>query len=178
MCSEICVLPCNYKIMHSGSRVIVGTCTYLIVVFLVATCGQTTSFQYWTCLAALSALLLIVLLVPDADRVTLEAFSEGTTVASAIPLQFYNVLAPSLDRLTAVVRGDDSGGETHTTDLEPASYTGPDDALTLHGSDGSVDKDKFNAMKLDYKRIVLLLCRMKHIAPVAHDSLVRAMGAC
>lgn len=109
------------------------------------------------------------------------AETEGTSKSSleSLPWGVYNVISPGLEKLTGVIRGDaGSSGEQTTTDLTLSLYAGAEDGPTLHAKDGTVDAEKFKDMKQAYKRIVILLCRMKHMAPSAHDELLTAIADC
>lgn len=147
---------------------------------------------------------LIIVAVLAADVRHLEAFQEQVNTLQSIPWTVYSTLAPGLEKLTSVIRGDAGAVDVPNTDLTVDRYSGneytddvknkdgkidPDkvaakklayaqDATTLHGADGELDTEKFKAMKLAYKQIVVLLCRMKTIAPASHDALVTAIGGC
>lgn len=110
----------------------------------------------------------------------IEAFEDAVKqpVADAlttIPWKVYGSLAPTLERLTGTIRGDAGDVDSKTTDLTVAIYRS--DPL-LQGEDGKLDQAKFDAMRLQYKQIVVFLCRMKGLAPSAHDTLVKALGGC
>lgn len=131
-------------------------------------------------LGVVISLVVIVLLAADDcrhARRSFEGFEEQvSTTIQALPWAVYNALAPSLERVTSVIRGDaGTSAEATTTDLTADLYAGAADQA-LHGADGSVDPDKFASMKLDYKQIAVFLCRMKSIAPEAHDAILTAMG--
>lgn len=115
---------------------------------------------------------------PSQATDTLAATTTPTGM-QALPWSVYNTMSPSLDRVASVIRGDaGTSAESTTTDLKSDLYTSGIDAATLHAGDGSVDAGKFDAMKLEYKQIVTLLCRMKNLAPEAHRSLIIAIGGC
>lgn len=174
----------------------------------VLTCGLVMIVQdgrmhddrhFWAVLVS-----LIIVAVLAADVKPLESFQEQVNTLQGIPWTVYSALAPGLEKLTSVIRGDAGATDVPNTDLTVDLYSGnentddvknkdgkidPDklaakkvayaqDAPTLHGSDGKLDTKKFNEMKLSYKQIVTLLCRMKTIAPVSHDALVTAIGGC
>lgn len=107
----------------------------------------------------------------------LEHFEDHVNYLQALPWKVYHAIAPSLERLTGAVRGDGGSHEQKTTDLIPGLYMEKIDAGTLH-ADGKLDTSMFEQMKLDYKRIVSLLCHMKSIAPEEYDTLVTAIGGC
>lgn len=139
--------------------------------------------QFW---AVVISLMVCVLLAADECRtasplwrtlMALEAFDQQFASLQALPWTAYNTIAPSLERLTGMIRGDPSGSETVTAVLKEKDYGGSLDP-DLNGSDGKLDANKFAAMKLQYKRIASLLCRMKNMAPETHDSLVTAIAAC
>lgn len=106
-----------------------------------------------------------------------EGFEENVSSLQALPWTLYDTLVPSLEQLAGVIRGDAGSVEQDTKDFNAKDYETKDDADLL-GLDGKVDVKKFDAMKLDYKQIVVLLCRMKGMAPAYHDYLVNALGGC
>lgn len=108
-----------------------------------------------------------------------EAFEEGVHTLQGLPWQVYGSIAPSLERVTSAFRGDGGSKEVVNTDLTSKLYEGEEDAsLHVLGQPGKVDKDKFSAMKLEYKRVAVLLCRMRLLVPAAHDALILAMSGC
>lgn len=138
--------------------------------------------QFW---AVVVSLVVFVLLAADECRTAspiwrslyaLEAFSEQLAALQALPWTTYSAITPSLERLKGLIRGDPSGSpDPVTVVLKPKDYGQDTD---LHGADGKVDHGKFDAMKLEYKQITSLLCRMKSIAPELHDALILTMAGC
>lgn len=136
--------------------------------------------QFW---AVVLSLMLVAVLAADGDRVaghvsrwqSRELFAQQITDLQNLPWQAYDVVAPGLEKIAGMIRGDEGGASAKTTVLKEADYGGALDADSLGATPG---KETFKAMKLEYKQIVFLLCRMKSIAPIAHDTLITAVGAC
>lgn len=180
-------------------RIVLGACTCFLVLYVmfVQDGRLPDNTQFWAILASLLAIAILAvdgcssagpmaatlgsLIAPGA----FEAFEEQVLSIQNLPWAAYNAIAPSLERVTSTVRGDAGTTETATTDLEDTVYLssgkwvgGKQDQIDLQGADGKIDSKKFSAMKLEYKRIVILLCRMKTMAPDLHDTLVTAIGGC
>lgn len=166
-------------------RVFLGTITLVLV-------GISFTGRYYRTVVV--CLILIASLAADDCRsagkmITSEAFAASgptetaapataaaaTAAVTKLPWGVYDALAPSMEKMASVVRGDAGSVEQTSTDLTPALYAGQQDLL---GTDGTLDKTKFESMKLQYKRIVTFLCRMKNLAPDAHDTMVKAIGGC
>lgn len=94
---------------------------------------------------------------------------------NTLPWSVYASMAPSLEKIASAIRGDAGSVEQTTTDLTPDLYAGRSE---LHGPDGHLDSTRFETMKRQYKSIAVLLCRMKALAPEAHDVLITALGGC
>lgn len=102
--------------------------------------------------------------------------SQSPGTLQMMPWGVYNAISPGMEKLASVMRGDaGTSSEQTTTDLTEELYATDS---SLQGDDKKIDATKFNSMKLSYKRIVILLCRMKNLAPVAHDALMTALGNC
>lgn len=158
------------------TRSVLGCLTTLIMILIAMWGGKIESDCMY--LTIVGSLIIIVILSLDNCRLvspSIEAFETGIDMLSSIPQKFLDKITPSLDRVVSVVRGDRGSQDTSTTDLSTTAYK---DDVSLHMTDGSakVDSILLDKMKLEYKRIVVLLCRMKYMAPESHDLLVTAMS--
>lgn len=175
-------------------RVGLAALTLVLVVFVVvARDGRLPDdTQFW---AVVLSLIVVALLAADECRTAaplwrsfegFDAQAASSTVSAAasaqvtaliaLPWTAYQTIAPGLEKLTFLIKGGQSGSAPVTVVIKKADYVGDEDAA-LHAPDGTVDVKLFDAMKLEYKRIAYLLCRMKSILPDGHDAVVTAIGA-
>lgn len=159
----------SYKL----TRAILACLTAMIIAMIALTGCMIDDHMY---MSTVGILVLIAILSSDNCRFvppSIEAFESGIDMLVAIPQNILDTITPSLDRMASVVRGDDGSKDVITTDLSPSFYK--NDPL-LHHDDGLIDQPLLDTMKLEYKRIVTLLCRMKYLATESHDLLVTAMS--
>lgn len=162
--------------------------TFVLVMYIVVVREGRLSddTQFWT---VVISLVIVTVLAADECRsvvplwrslgVRPETFAQQISDLQALPWTAYHAVAPGLEKLAGMIRGDSTTGTPPTKVLKGADYSTPADVPTLGEAGGKTpDKDKFAAMKLEYKQIVYLLCRMKSLEPATHDILVTAMGAC
>lgn len=165
------------------TRLLVGIATALLVVLVILCNGGRLEddLQYCSVVGILGILVYFSVTGSDAVKVLFrwrESFEEGVQDMQSIPWKVYGTLVPSLDRLTAAFRGDQSVQEIAMRKLVASDYRGIVDGPSLRDGDGKVRAERFKAMKLEYKRVAVLLCRMKALAPNAHDALIKSIGEC
>jgi len=158
----------------------------LIVVYVLMRGCMLEDEEFLVLVVCTAGVIAVLLACPSLSTVasnasTAEKFSEGNRSVLELPARVKDVVVPSLDRVSKGIQGTDEDppvpvgdgleqrfaaerakeGDAYIgdTDFHPEDYEGDPD---LQKEDGSgLDRDKYDRMLLEYKRLDYLLCRLK-----------------